>query len=185
MRIVVAITGASGVQYGIRLLEVLKTYSEVESYLIISENAKQIIELESNEKLREIRKLADHSYDAGDLAAPVASGSFELDGMVIIPCSMKTLASIANGFADNLITRAADVCLKENRKLVLVIRETPLSLLHIENMLRAKEAGAVIMPASPAFYIKPKKIDDLLDFIAGRVLDLFKLEHRLYKRWKG
>lgn len=184
MRIAVAITGASGVQYGIRLLEVLQSRKDVEIHLIVSKNAGQIIELESKKKLKEIKQLADHSYDEGDLAAPFASGSFELDAMVIVPCSMKTLAAVANGIADNLITRAADVCLKEERTLILVLRETPLSLVHIENMLSAKRAGAIIMPASPAFYIKPEKIEDLLDFIAGRVLDLLKLKHSLYERWK-
>ncbi len=184
MKIAVAITGASGVQYGIRLLEVLKSYEDVESHCIISENAGQLIEMESNRTLKEIRKLASHFYDEKDLTAPIASGSFELDAMVVIPCSMKTLAAIANGLADNLITRAADVCLKEGRTLILVPRETPLSLVHLENMLRAKKAGAVILPASPAFYIKPEKIDDLVDFIVGRVLDILKIKHSLYRRWK-
>lgn len=183
MKIAVAITGASGVLYGIRLLEVLKNYSEVESYLIISRNAKEIIKIESNKTIEEIKQLAHHFYEEDELLAPIASGSFQLHAMVIIPCSMKTLAAIANGFADNLITRAADVCLKEGRKLILVIRETPLSAMHIENMLKAKKAGAIIMPASPAFYIKYEKVEDLIDFIAGRVLDLLQLEHRLYKRW--
>ncbi|MEM2934183.1 MAG: UbiX family flavin prenyltransferase [Methanocellales archaeon] len=183
MKIAVAITGASGVLYGIRLLEVLHNYPEVESYLIISKNAKQIIKLESNKTIEEITALANYSYEEDELLAPLSSGSYKLDAMVIIPCSMKTLAAIANGFADNLITRAADVCLKEERKLILVIRETPLSVMHIENMLKAKKAGAIIMPASPAFYIKYEKVGDLIDFIVGRVLDLLQLEHHLYKRW--
>lgn len=183
MKIAVAITGASGVAYGIRLLEVLKNYPEVESHLIISKNAKQIIKIESNKTIEEIKKLADRSYEEDELLSPLASGSFKLDAMVVIPCSMKTLAAIANGFADNLITRAADVCLKEERKLILVTRETPLSVMHLKNMLKARKAGAIIMPASPAFYIKYEKVEHLIDFIAGRVLDLLQLEHQLYKRW--
>ncbi|MEM2933379.1 MAG: UbiX family flavin prenyltransferase [Methanocellales archaeon] len=183
MRIAVAITGASGVLYGIRLLEVLRNHREVESHFIVSKNAKQIIKIESNKTIEEIKALANYSYEEDELLAPIASGSFELDAMVIIPCSMKTLAAIANGYADNLITRAADVCLKEERRLILVTRETPLSTMHLENMLKARKAGAIIMPASPAFYIKYEKVEDLIDFIVGRVLDLLHLEHSLYKRW--
>ncbi|MGC9152564.1 MAG: UbiX family flavin prenyltransferase [Vulcanisaeta sp.] len=185
-RIVVAITGASGVIYGIRFLEMIRRYAkDSEVHLVISNTAIKIAKHETDYDKEHIIKLADRSYDEKDLEAPIASGSFKHDGMVIIPCSMKTLASIAHGITDNLITRAADVTLKERRKLILVIRETPLNLIHIKNMELATLAGAIVMPAAPAFYNKPRSIDDMVNFIVGRVLDLLGIENDLYRRWSG
>jgi len=183
LKLIVAITGASGVIYGKRLLEVLKE-KDVETHLIISRTATKLIEYELGTKPENMEKLAAHTYSADDLFAPVASGSFKTDGMVIIPCSMKTMAGIANGYSDNLILRAAEVALKEKRKLILVPRETPLSSIHINNMLKLSRLGAIIVPAMPAYYHKPKHIDDLVDFIVGKVLDLLGIEHKLFKRWQ-
>ena len=182
--VIIGISGASGVQYGIRLLETLKRTKGIKTHLVISDSAKQLIEIETNYSVKDIEKLADHVYKDDDFTAPVASGSHRSKGMVVAPCSMKTLASIAVGMSDTLISRAADVCLKEKRPLVLMVRETPLNLIHIENMGRAARAGAIILPASPAFYPKPTSIDDLIDFMAGRALDLLDIEHNLYKRWR-
>jgi len=182
--VIIGISGASGVQYGIRLLETLKRTKGIKTHLVISDSAKQLIEIETNYSVKDIEKLADHVYKDDDFTAPVASGSHRSKGMVVAPCSMKTLASIAVGMSDTLISRAADVCLKEKRPLVLMVRETPLNLIHIENMERAARAGASILPASPAFYPKPTSIDDLIDFMAGRALDLLGIEHNLYKRWR-
>ena len=181
MKLVVGITGASGVSYGIRLLEVLQ--GRADTYLILTSAARQIIEIESGIDVRTVEALATSVLDEYDFTAPVASGSHLFEGMVIVPCSMKTLASVANGISDTLVARTADVCLKEGRKLILVPRETPLSLIHIENMLRAKRAGAVILPACPGFYQKPETIDDVIDIIVGRILDLIGIEHELYERW--
>ena len=187
MKLVVGITGASGVKYGVRLLEVLKdkykVKTDVEVHLILSEAAKKIIKLEMNIEPGDVYDLASFSYENDDFEAPVSSGSYKFDGEIVVPCSAKTLSSIANGFSDSLVSRVADVCLKEERKLVLVPRETPLSLIHCENMLRAKKAGATILPASPAFYFGPKEISDLIDFIIGRILDCYNIEHDLYRRW--
>lgn len=182
--IIIAISGASGVQYGIRLLETLKKKKGVKTHLVLSDSAKQLIKIETDHPVRDIEKLADHVYGDDDFTAPIASGSHRSKGMIVAPCSMKTLASIAVGMSDTLISRAADVCLKEKRPLVLMVRETPLNLIHIENMERAARAGAIILPASPAFYPKPRSIDDMIDFMAGRALDLLGIEHNLYKRWR-
>lgn len=182
--IIIGISGASGVQYGIRLLETLKKMKGFETHLVISESAKKLIEIETSLTVGNVEKLADNVYDDYDFTAPIASGSHKNKGMVVAPCSMKTLASIASGMSDTLISRAADCCLKEKRPLVLMTRETPLNLIHIENMKRAYEAGASILPACPAFYTKPKTIDELLDFMAGRAFDLLSIEHNLYKRWR-
>jgi len=181
MELTVGITGASGVQYGIRLLQVLKE-KETTTHLIISDSAAKLIELETDMSLLEIKELATFVYNDDDFTAPVASGSYLHNGMIIAPCSMKTLASIANGISDTLIARAADVCLKDNRSLILLPRETPLNLIHLQNMITLKQAGASILPASPAFYNKPKTIDDLIDFMVGRMLDLLCIKHNLYKR---
>ena len=181
--IIIGISGASGVQYGIRILEALKGL-KYETQLIVSESAKKLIEIETDFSLNEIKQLGDHVYDDDDFTAPIASGSHRSKGMIIAPCSMKSLASIAIGMSDTLISRAADVCLKEKRPLVLMVRETPLNLIHIKNMERAMEAGAFILPASPAFYSKPKTLDDMIYFMAGRALDLLNIEHKLYKRWR-
>jgi 4-hydroxy-3-polyprenylbenzoate decarboxylase len=182
--VIIGISGASGVQYGIRLLETLKKTKGVKTHLVLSDSAKQLIGIETEYHVRNVEKLADHVYGDDDFTAPIASGSHRSRGMIVAPCSMKTLSSIAVGMSDTLISRAADVSLKEKRPLVLMVRETPLNLIHIENMERAARAGASILPASPAFYPKPTSIDDLIDFMAGRALDLLDIEHNLYKRWR-
>lgn len=183
MKLIIAVTGASGVIYGKRLLEELHS-KKIETHLVISQAAKKIIkhELETSEKTLE--NLADHVYEIDDWGSPLVSGSFKANGMVIVPCSMKTLAGIANGFAENVILRTADVTLKEKRKLILVPRETPLNTIHIRNMLDLAKQNAIIIPAMPAYYHKPKNINDLVDFIVGRILDVLGIEHKLYKRWQ-
>ena len=183
MRLIVAITGASGVVYGKRLLELLREKS-VENHLIISKAAEKVIEHELGMTKDDVEKLADHAYDIDDWSAPIVSGSFKTDGMIIIPCSMKTLAGIAHGYSDNLVLRAADVTLKEKRRLILVPRETPLNVVHLRNMLALAEQGVVVVPAMPAYYHKPKDIDGLVDFVVGKVLDLLGIEHTLYQRWQ-
>jgi len=183
MKLVLAITGASGVIYGKRLLEVLRN-KNVETHLVISQAAEKIIAHELGTTKESLEKLANHVYEVNDWSSPIVSGSFKTDGMVIAPCSMKTLAGIANGFAENVILRAADVALKEKRKLILVPRETPLNIIHLRNMLDLAKQGAHIVPAMPAFYHKPKSIKALVDFVVGRVLDLLEIEHNLYKRWQ-
>ncbi len=182
MKIVIAITGASGALYGIRLIEELKKM-EHEIHLIISKNAKKIIEYETSCNTDEIVKEADEFYDEDDMESKLASGSFIYDAMVICPCSIKTMACIANGIALNLITRAAICCLKEGRKLIVVPRETPLDLMSLENLVKLKKAGAIILPAMPAFYHKPKKIDDMVNYIVGKILEQLDIKHNLYKKW--
>jgi len=184
LRLIVAITGASGVIYGARLLKVLRE-KKIEVYLIVSKAAEKVIEYELEITKKDLKKLAQHVYDVNDLDAPIMSGSFQTDGMIIIPCTMKTLAGIAHGYADNLILRAADVTLKERRKLVVVPRETPLGIVHLCNLLEVSKLGVLVVPAMPAYYHKPKTIDDLVNFVVGKVLDCFNLEHRLFKRWSG
>jgi len=183
-QIVVAITGASGAVYAVHLLKALKE-AEVEVHLTISPAAEVNLKLETGMATHKLTKLAAHVYPATDLSAPIASGSFLVDGMAIVPCSTKTLAAVANGYTDNLITRAADVNLKEGRTLVLVPRETPLNQIHLKNMLTLARAGAVILPASPGFYHHPKTVDDLVDHIVGKVMDALRIEHNLLKRWTG
>jgi len=183
MKILLGITGASGSIYGIRLFEELvKKGNEV--HLIVSEDAKKIIVHETNYTFDKIKKKASFYYKNSDMFAAPSSGSFKLDAMVIVPCSMKTLSAIANGYCDTLISRAASCFLKEERKLVLVIRETPLDLPSIKNILSAKQAGATILPAMPGFYHKPKKIEELVDFIVSKILDQLKIDNFLFKRWK-
>jgi len=184
LRLIVAITGASGVIYGKRLLEVLKE-KRVETHLIVSKAAEKVIEHELEMTKKDLERLASHVYSVDDLNAPFMSGSFQTDGMIIIPCTMKTLAGIASGYSDNLILRAADVTLKERRKLIVVPRETPLSVVHLRNMLEVAKLGVFVVPAMPAYYHKPKRIDDLVDFVVGKVLDCLGLEHKLFKRWAG
>ena len=181
MTTVVALTGASGSIYGIRLLKALRGHKTV----IVSDDAAAIAEQETGLGREEIESLGDGHFSNSDLAAPVSSGSVKFDAMVIIPCSASTMSKIACGIADNLITRVASVALKERRKLVLVVRETPLSTIHLSNMERLSSAGAVILPACPAFYPSPKTVDDMVDFVVGRVLDVLGVENRLYKRWAG
>lgn len=178
-----AITGASGVIYGKRLLEVLRE-KEVETYLVISKAAEKVIENELENAKDDIKKLANKAYEMDDWNAPIVSGSFKTDGMIIIPCSMKTLAGIAHGYSDNVILRTADVMLKEKRRLILVPRETPLNTIHLGNMLELARQGVMVVPAMPAYYHKPSRIDDLVDFVVGKVLDLMEIEHSLYKRWR-
>ena len=180
--LIVAMTGATGAIYGIRLLQVLRENS-VDVHLVISPWAEKVISLETNQSLEEIRKLAGKCYAIDDLSAPISSGSFPVDGMVIIPCSMKTLAAIAHGLSTNLIVRAADVMLKEKKKLILLPRETPLNLIHLRNMNSAAEAGAITLPPLAAFYFHPKTIADLVDHSVGKVLDLLGMDHRLFPRW--
>lgn len=182
--IIVGISGASGIQYGIRILETLKKTDGLLTHLVLSDSAKQLIKIETDFSVNEVESLADSVYADNDFTAPIASGSHKTKGMVIAPCSMKTLASVAGGMSDALIARAADVCLKEKRPLVLMVRETPLNLIHVKNMELVMNAGASVLPASPGFYQKPKTIDDIINFMAGRALDLLDVEHNLYKRWR-
>jgi len=181
-KLIVGISGATGAIYGIRLLEVLSK-SDVETHLIITEAAKKTILMETNWEIKKIKSLAKVTYDIKDLGAAVSSGSFLSEGMVIIPCSIKSLSGIANSFNENLLIRAADVTLKERRKLVLVVRETPLHLGHLELMLQASRIGATLLPPIPAFYFHPKTIDDLINHTVGKVLDLFGMNHHLFNRW--
>ena len=183
MKLIIAITGASGVIYAKRLLEILHN-KNIETHLVISQAAEKIIEHELGTTKQPLEKLANHVHEVNDWSSPIVSGSFKTDGMIIAPCSMKTLAGIANGFAENVILRAADVTLKENRKLILVPRETPLNAIHLRNMLDLANQGAFIVPAMPAYYHKPKNVEALVDFIVGRVLDLLEIKHTLYKRWQ-
>ena len=182
--LVVGISGASGVIYGIRLLEVLKENTDITVHLVVSEPAKQIIGIETDYSIPGVEAMADHLWNERDFTAPIASGSHKTAGMVVVPCSMKTLAGIANGFSDTLIGRCADICLKEDRRLVLVPRETPLSLIDLENMVKIRQAGAVVLPACPGLYPKPQSVAEMIDFVVGRVLDLLDIEHGLYRRWE-
>ncbi len=184
MSIIVAITGGSGVIYGIRMLEVLEEL-RVETHLVLSNCGKRNIRIETNKTISYVESLSARTYDNSNMAAPISSGSFLAKGMAIIPCSMKTLSSIANGYDENLISRAAGVCIKESRKLVLVPRETPLSAIHLRNMLRLCEIGVIILPAMPGFYHDPKNIKDLEDHLVGKVLDQFGIRHNIFKRWEG
>jgi len=183
VKILLAISGASGSIYGIRLLEEL-TKSNVEVHLVVSNNAKKILQHETNYKYEDLKKKTNFSYENDNLFSPPASGSFQIDGMIVAPCSMKTLSAIANGYGDTLISRAASCRLKEEKKIVIVLRETPLDLPGIKNMLSAKESGAIILPAMPAFYHNPKTVGEMIDFIVGKVLDQFDIKHSLFKRWK-
>lgn len=182
-RLIIGITGSSGVILGIRLLQVLQQL-RYETHLVISENAQELILYETSYTLNDVQKLASHVYACTDFFAAIASGSFLTHGMTIIPCSMKTLAGIACGYADNLLLRAADVCLKERRRLVLVTRETPLSLIHIENMRTATLAGAIILPPVFTCYGKPENMGQMIDHIVGKVLDTMGVENNLYPRWQ-
>jgi len=181
--LIVGISGASGVVYGIRLLEVLAERPDIETHLVVSQAARLIIAHESERTVAQIEALADHTYTPDDLAAPIASGSFAVDGMVIVPCSIKTLSAIAHSYTADLLSRAADVTLKEGRPLVLVVRETPLHRGHLRLMMRAAELGAVIFPPVPAFYGHPQTIADLVDGSVGRVLARLGVENPLYARW--
>lgn len=181
-KIVVGITGASGVIYGIRFLEALRA-GDCESHLVLSPAAKTNIEIETDVTPDSVMALADHVYDHDRLTAPIASGSFLTDAMVVIPCTIKTLSGIASAYGDNLIVRAADVALKEKRKLALVVRETPLHVGHLRLMLRAAQMGAQIIPPMPAFYHKPDSIEAIVDQTVGKVFDYLGIPHHLYRRW--
>ena len=183
MRIVVGLAGSSGPIYGIRTLQALKD-AGIETHLVVSDGAKRTIPLETSWTVDKIEALATVVYPNHELAASISSGSFPTDGMIVVPCSMKTLAGIAHSFSQDLLVRAADVTLKERRKLVLVPRETPLHLGHLRNMVRATEMGAVILPPVPAFYHQPKSVEDLIDQTVGKILDQFHIEHRLFRRWE-
>ncbi|TGC11115.1 UbiX family flavin prenyltransferase [Methanolobus halotolerans] len=182
MEIAIGISGASGSMYGIRLLEILSKM-DIVTHLVITKAARLIIEIETDYSVIEVEGMASHVYSEGEFTAPIASGSHRFAGMIVAPCSMKTLGEIAGGMSDNLLGRAADVCLKERRKLVLMPRETPLSQIHLENMLKLERAGAIILPACPGFYSRPATIDDLINSMAGRALDLMGIDNDVYKRW--
>jgi 4-hydroxy-3-polyprenylbenzoate decarboxylase len=177
----VAITGASGVDLAVKLLKTLRE-KRIEITLVISKSAEKIIDIETDYKISEIRDLADKTYDVDDLLAPPASGSHKIDTMIIIPCSMKTLSAVANGYANNLISRAADVMIKEKRKLVLVVRETPFSAIHLENMLKLARLGVIICPPIPSYYIKPNSVDQLIEYTIGRILDQIGIDSNIL-RW--
>ena len=185
-RIIIAITGATGTIYGVRILEHLKQDPNVETHLVISRAAVLTARAELDISREQILDLADVVHNEKDIGATIASGSFITEGMIIAPCSMKTLAAIANGLADNLVTRAADVILKERRKLVLMARETPLNLVHLRNMTYVTEMGAIVFPPVPAFYIRPDSLSDIVNHSVARALDLFSLDSEdLLERWKG
>jgi 4-hydroxy-3-polyprenylbenzoate decarboxylase len=179
----VGISGASGVIYGVRLLQALKPLP-VETHLVMTRTAEVTLAHETRLKVADVRRLADVAYPIDDLAAAISSGSFQTIGMIVAPCSMRSLGEIAAGISSNLLTRAADVVLKERRRLVLVARETPLHTIHLRNLLTVSELGAIVAPPMPAFYSKPKTLDDLIDHTVGRVLDLFGLDTGKVKRWK-
>jgi 4-hydroxy-3-polyprenylbenzoate decarboxylase len=180
--IVVGITGASGVIYGVRILEVLSKLG-IGTHLIITQAGFKNLEIETNYPKHKLESMASYVYDEGDLSACLASGSFNVDGMVVAPCSIKTLSAIANSYSNNLLVRAADVTLKERRKLVLLVRETPLHEGHLELMIKVTRMGGMVMPPVPAFYHHPKTIEDLIDQTIGKVLDLFSINAKLFRRW--
>ena len=181
-RIVVGISGASGVIYGVKMLALLKN-TEFETHLIISEAGKINIEIETGLKLSEVESMASFVHDNKNMTAPLASGSFITEGMVVVPCTIKTLSAIANSYDENLLIRAADVTLKEKRKLVLVVRETPLHKGHLKLMTQAADMGAHILPPIPSFYHKPKTIDDIISQTIGKIFDYLGIEHQLFQRW--
>jgi len=183
-QIIVGITGASGVVYGIRFLEVLRDLG-IESHLILSEGAKKNIQIETEFSVEDVEKLAYKVHDDKNMGASISSGSFKTGGMVIVPCTMKTLSGVANSYNESLIVRAADVTLKEGRRLILVPRETPLHKGHLRLMYKVADLGGIILPPMPAFYIYPKKIEDLIDHTIGKLLDHMGIDNALYERWNG
>ena len=184
-RLIVAITGATGSVYGVRLLQVLGDVPGIETHLMVSEAGVLNLHQEMDMKRKDVEALADVVHNVRDVGASIASGSFQSDGMIVAPCSMKTLASVAHGMSDNLITRAADVVLKERRRLVLMVRETPFNLAHLRNMTAVTEMGGIIFPPLPGFYQRPRSIAEMVDHTVGRVLDLFAVPHTLTPRWNG
>jgi len=184
-RLVIAITGATGAVYGVRLLQNLAAINGIETHLVISDAANLTLHQEVGMQRRDVEALADVVHKNRDVGAAIASGSFQSDGMIVAPCSMKTLAAVALGLSDNLIARAADVVLKERRRLVLMVRETPFNLAHLRNMTAVTEMGGIIFPPLPSFYQRPQSIEEMVDFTVARVLDLFAIEHALAPRWAG
>ncbi len=184
-KIIIGISGTSGTIYGIRLLEALRDCSDVETHLVISDIAKEIIYHEDGRNPDKVLELADIVHAINNLGAPISSGSFLTEGMIIAPCSIKSLSGIANSYNDNLLIRAADVCLKERRKLIIVPRETPLHLGHLELMTRVTQYGATLLPPMPSFYHKPKTINDIINQTIGKVLDNFGIKHNLFTRWQS
>jgi 4-hydroxy-3-polyprenylbenzoate decarboxylase len=184
-KLIVGISGASGVIYGIRLLETLRSMSGVETHLVVSNGAKINIAVETDRRIKDVEALADVVHNDKNLAASISSGSFQTDGMIIVPCSMKTLSGVVNSYADSLIVRAADVVLKERRRLVLVPRESPLHAGHTRLLHEAALMGAIVCPPMPAFYTDPQTVDDIVDHTVGRILDLFGIETGLVRRWQG
>ncbi len=182
MKLIIGITGSTGAIYGVRMLEVLKKLN-VETHLIISEWGAKCISMETEFSLDYVKSLATSTSDEKNMASSVSSGTHKIDGMIVAPCSMKTLSAIANGYDDTLVARAAGVTIKESRKLILMVRETPLSAIHLENMLKLSRLGIVILPPVTEFYTKPKTIDDIVNHGVGKCLDQFDLEHNLYPRW--
>lgn len=182
MRLVIGMTGSTGIIYAIRLLEAIK--SKVQTHLVITEWAKKCLVLETEYDLKYIVSLATEYSDDSNLASSVSSGTSKTDGMIVIPCSMKSLSSIANGYDETLVARAAGVTIKESRKLVLVVREAPLSAIHLENMLKLAKLGVTILPPMPGFYNKPKTVDDIVNHTVGKCLDQLNIDHNLFKRWK-
>lgn len=185
MKLIVGISGSTGAIYGVRLMEVLHGTPDIETHLVVSDSAKYTIEYETNKKIQDVLDLADVVYDNRDLGAAISSGSFQTAGMIVAPCSIKSLSSVAHSYNDNLLTRAADVCLKERRKLVMVVRETPLHRGHLKLMLEVTENGGVILPPVPSFYHLPKSVDDIVNHTVQRALDQFGIEKGLFERWKG
>lgn len=184
-RLIVAITGATGVVYAVRMLEVLRSTTQIETHLVISEAGLMSLNQEVGMKKKQLEAMADVVYNVRDVGAAIASGSFQTMGMIVTPCSMKTLASIAHGLSENLISRAADVTLKERRRLVLMVRETPLNLAHLRNMTSVTEMGGIVFPPLPSFYQHPTTIAEMVDHSIGRVLDLFQIPHQLTPEWPG
>ena len=182
-RIILAISGATGAVYGARLLQVLQGTPGIETHLVVSDAGWRNLQIEQGMVREAIEAFAHHVHDVHNIGAAIASGSFRCEGMVVAPCSMRTLAAVANGLGDNLITRAADVMLKERRRLVLMVRETPLNLAHLRNMVAATEMGAIVAPPLPAFYLRPQSVQDIVDCSVGRVLDLLNVPHQLSERW--
>ena len=184
MRIVVGITGASGSIYGLRLIEVLRKAGH-EVHVVVTSSGWQVLDYECGVSQADMRQRVDVLYDVENIGAAIASGSFQMDAMVVVPCSMKTVGSIAQGISDNLLTRAADVALKEGRPLILVPRETPMHAIHLENLLRLARTGAQIMPACPGFYHRPQTLSDLVDMMVGKICDILGVGHQLFDRWQG
>ncbi len=184
-RLIIGMSGATGAIYGIRLLEVLRATPDVETHLVLSKAAERTVAYETEYTIQQVRDLAHASYHIADIGATISSGSFRVDGMIIAPCAMKTLSAVSSSLSMDLLSRAADVTLKERRRLVLLVREAPLHLGHLRLMVRAAEIGATIVPPVPAFYNFPKTLDDIINHTVGRVLDLFDLDVDIVKRWQG